>query len=182
MCDCVHAGGLLSLLPSRQLPHLPGSGVRPQLGRHAQHRPPAGDLPGAAAPLARAPERAQPALVHPGPQRRPSEGDTGTAGRPLQRFGHVPPRAARFLFHPDDGRARFALFPSAERKLHVEKAGLIVLIDGLNEAEFHRPDYGDTLTSFLSRNIQKFPSWLKVITTVRTNQQVEAKYKKKSDC
>ncbi|KAM9346470.1 protein TANC2 [Symphorus nematophorus] len=58
-----------------------------------------------------------------------------------------------------------------ERKLHVEGAGLIVLIDGLNEAEFHRPDYGDTLTSFLSRNVQKFPSWLKVITTVRTGQQ-----------
>lgn len=58
-----------------------------------------------------------------------------------------------------------------ERKLHVEGAGLIMLIDGLNEAEFHRPDYGDTLTSFLSRNIQKFPSWLKVITTVRTSQQ-----------
>uniref|UniRef100_A0A671WSC5 Tetratricopeptide repeat, ankyrin repeat and coiled-coil containing 2 n=1 Tax=Sparus aurata TaxID=8175 RepID=A0A671WSC5_SPAAU len=58
-----------------------------------------------------------------------------------------------------------------ERKLQVEGAGLIVLIDGLNEAEFHRPDYGDTLTSFLSRNIQKFPSWLKVITTVRTSQQ-----------
>uniref|UniRef100_A0AAX7TV94 Tetratricopeptide repeat, ankyrin repeat and coiled-coil containing 2a n=1 Tax=Astatotilapia calliptera TaxID=8154 RepID=A0AAX7TV94_ASTCA len=50
-------------------------------------------------------------------------------------------------------------------------AGLIVLIDGLNEAEFHRPDYGDTLTSFLSRTIQRFPSWLKVITTVRTSQQ-----------
>ncbi|XP_040917669.1 protein TANC2 [Toxotes jaculatrix] len=58
-----------------------------------------------------------------------------------------------------------------ERKLHVERAGLIILIDGLNEAEFHRPDYGDTLTSFLSQNIQKFPSWLKVITTVRTSQQ-----------
>ncbi|XP_039975802.1 protein TANC2 [Xiphias gladius] len=58
-----------------------------------------------------------------------------------------------------------------ERKLHLERAGLIILIDGLNEAEFHRPDYGDTLTSFLSRNIQKFPSWLKVITTVRTSQQ-----------
>lgn len=54
----------------------------------------------------------------------------------------------------------------------MEGTGLIVLIDGLNEAEFHRPDYGDTLTSFLSRNIQKFPSWLKVITTVRTGQQV----------
>ncbi|CAG5898161.1 unnamed protein product [Menidia menidia] len=58
-----------------------------------------------------------------------------------------------------------------ERKLHMEGAGLIVLIDGLNEAEFHRPDYGDTLTSFLSRNINKFPSWLKVIATVRTSQQ-----------
>lgn len=58
-----------------------------------------------------------------------------------------------------------------ERKLHVEGAGLIILIDGLNEAEFHRPDYGDTLTSFLTRNVQKFPSWLKVITTVRTSQQ-----------
>ncbi|XP_029293141.1 protein TANC2 isoform X2 [Cottoperca gobio] len=58
-----------------------------------------------------------------------------------------------------------------ERKLQVEGAGLIILIDGLNEAEFHRPDYGDTLTSFLSRNVQKFPSWLKVITTVRTGQQ-----------
>ncbi|XP_061567038.1 protein TANC2 isoform X2 [Cololabis saira] len=58
-----------------------------------------------------------------------------------------------------------------ERKFHVEAAGLIVLIDGLNEAEFHRPDYGHTLTSFLSRNILKFPSWLKVICTVRTGQQ-----------
>ncbi|CAJ1075650.1 protein TANC2-like [Xyrichtys novacula] len=58
-----------------------------------------------------------------------------------------------------------------ERKLHVERAGLIVLIDGLNEAEFHRPDYGDTLTSFLARNVEKFPSWLKIITTVRTGQQ-----------
>ncbi|XP_068192323.1 protein TANC2 isoform X2 [Antennarius striatus] len=58
-----------------------------------------------------------------------------------------------------------------ERKLHVDRTGLIVLIDGLNEAEFHRPDYGDTLTSFLSRNIQNFPSWLKVITTVRTSQK-----------
>ncbi|XP_040046508.2 protein TANC2-like isoform X2 [Gasterosteus aculeatus] len=58
-----------------------------------------------------------------------------------------------------------------ERKLHVDGAGLIVLIDGLNEAEFHRPDYGDALTSFLSRNVRKFPPWLKVITTVRTGQQ-----------
>ena len=67
----------------------------------------------------------------------------------------------------------FDIVCSPERKLQVEGAGLIVLIDGLNEAEFHRPDYGDTLTSFLSRHIQKFPSWLKVVTTVRTGQQVD---------
>lgn len=54
----------------------------------------------------------------------------------------------------------------------MEGAGLIILIDGLNEAEFHRPDYGDTLTSFLTKNVLKFPSWLKIITTVRTSQQV----------
>ncbi|XP_054615123.1 protein TANC2 isoform X3 [Dunckerocampus dactyliophorus] len=58
-----------------------------------------------------------------------------------------------------------------EKTLHVEGTGIILLIDGLNEAEFHRPDYGDTLTSFLSRNIHKFPPWLKVIATVRTSQQ-----------
>ncbi|XP_021171417.2 protein TANC2 isoform X1 [Fundulus heteroclitus] len=58
-----------------------------------------------------------------------------------------------------------------ERKFHFDGEGLIVLIDGLNEAEFHRPDYGDTLASFLSQNIQKFPTWLKVISTVRTSQQ-----------
>lgn len=58
-----------------------------------------------------------------------------------------------------------------ERKIQAERTGLIVLIDGLNEAEFHRPDYGDTLTSFLIRHIPKFPPWLKVITTVRTAQQ-----------
>lgn len=64
----------------------------------------------------------------------------------------------------------------SDRKLHIEGAGLIILIDGLNEAEFHRPDYGDTLASFLSRNIQKFPSWLKVIATVRTSQQVYTRH------
>ncbi|XP_077590698.1 protein TANC2 isoform X2 [Stigmatopora nigra] len=58
-----------------------------------------------------------------------------------------------------------------EGSLHADGAGLILLIDGLNEAEFHRPDYGDTLTSFLSRNVHKFPSWLKIVATVRSNQQ-----------
>jgi hypothetical protein len=58
----------------------------------------------------------------------------------------------------------------SERKIPDED--LIILIDGLNEAEFHKPDYGDTIVSFLSKMIGKFPSWLKLIVTVRTSLQV----------
>ncbi|KFQ19183.1 Protein TANC1, partial [Merops nubicus] len=47
----------------------------------------------------------------------------------------------------------------------------IILIDGLNDAEFHKPDYGDTLSSFMTKVISKFPPWLKLIVTVRTNFQ-----------
>lgn len=48
----------------------------------------------------------------------------------------------------------------------------IILIDGLNEAEFHKPDYGDTIVSFLCKTIDKFPAWLKLVVTVRTSLQV----------
>ncbi|XP_022250289.1 protein TANC2-like isoform X2 [Limulus polyphemus] len=44
----------------------------------------------------------------------------------------------------------------------------LLVIDGLNEAEFHKPDFGDTIASFLAKHINYFPSWLKVIVTVRT--------------
>ncbi|XP_011741912.2 protein TANC2 isoform X7 [Macaca nemestrina] len=56
-----------------------------------------------------------------------------------------------------------------ERKIPDED--FIILIDGLNEAEFHKPDYGDTIVSFLSKMIGRFPSWLKLIVTVRTSLQ-----------
>eukprot|EP00064_Thunnus_orientalis_P015187 superscaffoldBa00002768_g15237 len=57
-----------------------------------------------------------------------------------------------------------------ERKINSEE-DLIVLIDGLNEAEFHKPDYGDTIVSFLTKTINKFPPWLKLVVTVRTTLQ-----------
>ncbi|KAJ8284474.1 hypothetical protein COCON_G00033240 [Conger conger] len=57
-----------------------------------------------------------------------------------------------------------------ERKITSEE-DLIILIDGLNEAEFHKPDYGDTIVSFLSKTISKFPPWLKLVVTVRTTLQ-----------
>ncbi|XP_050543251.1 protein TANC2 isoform X2 [Daktulosphaira vitifoliae] len=46
---------------------------------------------------------------------------------------------------------------------------LIIVIDGLCEAEYHRPDHGDTIASFLVKHLPNFPSWLKVIATLRTN-------------
>ncbi|XP_028835619.1 protein TANC1-like [Denticeps clupeoides] len=45
----------------------------------------------------------------------------------------------------------------------------IILVDGLNEAEFHKPDYGDTIASFITKVISKFPSWLKLVVTVRVS-------------
>ncbi|XP_067343235.1 protein TANC2 isoform X9 [Channa argus] len=57
-----------------------------------------------------------------------------------------------------------------ERKINSEE-DLIILIDGLNEAEFHKPDYGDTIVSFLTKTISKFPPWLKLVVTVRTTLQ-----------
>ncbi|XP_069374111.1 protein TANC2 isoform X7 [Paralichthys olivaceus] len=57
-----------------------------------------------------------------------------------------------------------------ERKISSEE-DLIILIDGLNEAEFHKPDYGDTIVSFLTKTINKFPPWLKLVVTVRTTLQ-----------
>uniref|UniRef100_A0A8D2JBZ0 Tetratricopeptide repeat, ankyrin repeat and coiled-coil containing 1 n=1 Tax=Varanus komodoensis TaxID=61221 RepID=A0A8D2JBZ0_VARKO len=56
-----------------------------------------------------------------------------------------------------------------EQKIPEEE--YIILIDGLNEAEFHKPDYGDTVSSFITNVISKFPPWLKLIVTVRTNFQ-----------
>uniref|UniRef100_A0A3Q3X941 Uncharacterized protein n=1 Tax=Mola mola TaxID=94237 RepID=A0A3Q3X941_MOLML len=57
-----------------------------------------------------------------------------------------------------------------ERKINSDE-DLIILIDGLNEAEFHKPDYGDTIVSFLTKTINKFPPWLKLVVTVRTTLQ-----------
>ncbi|XP_077419862.1 protein TANC1-like isoform X2 [Vanacampus margaritifer] len=44
----------------------------------------------------------------------------------------------------------------------------IILVDSLNEAEFHKPDYGDTIATFITKIVSKFPVWLKLVVTVRT--------------
>lgn len=45
----------------------------------------------------------------------------------------------------------------------------LIVIDSLNEAEFHKPDYGDTIASFLCRHIEQFPLWLKLVLTVHSS-------------
>ncbi|XP_017764985.1 PREDICTED: protein TANC2 isoform X3 [Eufriesea mexicana] len=45
---------------------------------------------------------------------------------------------------------------------------MVILIDAVCEAEYHRPDRGDTIASFLTRHAPNFPSWLKIVCTVRT--------------
>jgi hypothetical protein len=47
----------------------------------------------------------------------------------------------------------------------------LMVVDGLCEAEYHRPDYGDTISSFLVRHALQFPNWLKVVVTVRSGLQ-----------
>lgn len=46
---------------------------------------------------------------------------------------------------------------------------VFILVDALCEAEYHRPDHGDTIASFLAKHARNFPPWLKVIATVRTH-------------
>ncbi|NXA13225.1 TANC1 protein, partial [Sapayoa aenigma] len=58
------------------------------------------------------------------------------------------------------------------RKEHkIPEEHYIILVDGLNDAEFHKPDYGDTISTFITSIICRFPPWLKLIVTVRTNFQ-----------
>uniref|UniRef100_A0A673GLZ0 Protein TANC1-like n=1 Tax=Sinocyclocheilus rhinocerous TaxID=307959 RepID=A0A673GLZ0_9TELE len=54
-----------------------------------------------------------------------------------------------------------------ERKIPEED--YIILVDGFNEAEYHKPDYGDTIATFITKIISKFPIWLKLIVTIRVN-------------
>ncbi|XP_061714024.1 protein TANC2 isoform X1 [Cydia pomonella] len=50
----------------------------------------------------------------------------------------------------------------------IDRSNSIVLIDGLCEAEYHRPDHGHTIASFLAKHVTEMPQWLKVVATVRT--------------
>lgn len=44
----------------------------------------------------------------------------------------------------------------------------LIVVDALNEAAFHEPDYGDTIESFLGRHLRLFPPCLQLVATTRT--------------
>nr|MBE5726894.1 rolling pebbles [Cucujiformia] len=75
------------------------------------------------------------------------------------------------IANPDVALVRGILEPLTD----LEKSGKIrgespylILIDALCEAEYHRPDHGDTITSFLAKHINNFPTWIKVLATIRS--------------
>lgn len=74
---------------------------------------------------------------------------------------------------PDMALTRGILEPlaSLRRVGKLENLNCVILVDALCEAEYHRPDHGDTITSFLAKHTPDFPPWLKVIATVRTQLQ-----------
>ena len=47
-------------------------------------------------------------------------------------------------------------------KNRIPNTTCLLVIDGLNEAEYHRPDYGDTIASFIVRHFDAMPAWFKV--------------------
>ncbi|KAB0802170.1 hypothetical protein PPYR_04356 [Photinus pyralis] len=77
------------------------------------------------------------------------------------------------IANPDLALNRGILEPLASLKRigKIDGQNHVILIDALCDAEYHRPDHGDTITSFLIKHIPSFPSWLKVLATVRTQLQ-----------
>ena len=47
----------------------------------------------------------------------------------------------------------------------------LILIDALCDSQFHRPDYGDTLITFIAKHLPSFPSWLKLVLTIRADKK-----------
>ncbi|CAK9795133.1 Protein TANC2 [Anthophora plagiata] len=71
---------------------------------------------------------------------------------------------------PDLALSRGIIEPLSTLKKtnRLPETNMVILIDAVCEAEYHRPDRGDTIASFLTRHAPNFPSWLKIVCTVRT--------------
>ncbi|XP_077561766.1 zinc-RING finger and ankyrin repeat domain-containing protein rolling pebbles isoform X5 [Haemaphysalis longicornis] len=68
---------------------------------------------------------------------------------------------------PEGALVRGVLEPLRSLPLLAHTRCLLV-VDALDEAELHRPDYGHTIASLLASHAHRFPAWLKLVVTVRT--------------
>lgn len=77
------------------------------------------------------------------------------------------------IANPDIALTRGILEPLASLKRigKIDNINCVILVDALCEAEYHRPDHGDTITTFLVKHMPSFPTWLKIVATVRTQLQ-----------
>ncbi|KAK6638958.1 hypothetical protein RUM43_007228 [Polyplax serrata] len=77
------------------------------------------------------------------------------------------------IINPDLALNRGILEPlnTLQKMGRIPMENCIILIDALCEAEYHKPDNGDTLSQFLARYASHFPPWLKIVATVRTQMQ-----------
>jgi len=57
----------------------------------------------------------------------------------------------------------------SEQKL--PKSNLLILVDAVNEAELHSPDYGYSILSFLKEQTPNFPDFIKIVITCRTGEK-----------
>jgi len=75
------------------------------------------------------------------------------------------------LHHPEQSFVKGILEPLEQIKQNgkLDCDSCLIVIDGLNEAEFHKPDYGETVASFIVQHIDKFPGWLKLVLTVHSS-------------
>nr|NVI77184.1 rolling pebbles [Cucujiformia] len=81
------------------------------------------------------------------------------------------------IANPDVALVRGILEPltNLEKSGRIKNTNCLILIDALCEAEYHRPDHGDTITSFMIKHMPSFPNWMKVLATIRTQLQEIAK-------
>lgn len=81
------------------------------------------------------------------------------------------------ITNPDLALNRGIIEPlSTLRRLgKIPSENCVILVDALCEAEYHKPDHGDSLGQFLARHASSFPPWLKIVATVRTHMQDIAK-------
>nr|NVI77189.1 rolling pebbles [Cucujiformia] len=82
------------------------------------------------------------------------------------------------IANPDVALVRGILEPltNLEKAGKIKNVNYMILIDALCEAEYHRPDHGDTITSFLVKHTPNFPTWMKVLVTIRTQLQEISKH------